>query len=103
MERRITHQVCFKRPNEDTRFHLWETMLPLNSQEIDSEIDHHYLAKHYALSGAEMRVAVLRAATVAASQNQKLTLDLLETEIQGCLNAKKPQNRIGFGRNRHAG
>ena len=103
LERRITHQICFKRPDEATRLRLWETMLPLDSCRVDSEISYVDLAKSYALSGAEMRVAVLRAATVAASKDQTLTLDLLDAEIRTTLASKPTQNRIGFGLNRHAG
>ena len=97
LERRVTHQVHLKRPDETTRLRLWAQMLPRESPGA-AEVDIKMLATNYAVSGAEIRVAILRAATMAASREILLSHDLIERELQSMSSAKTKRAPIGFSR-----
>ena len=97
LERRVTHQVHLKRPEADTRLRLWKQMLPENAPGVD-QLDLDTLAKDYDLSGAEIRVAILRAATTAAAQDGGLNQEVLEAEVKALVGGKIKKNAIGFAR-----
>jgi SpoVK/Ycf46/Vps4 family AAA+-type ATPase len=97
LRRRITHQIPFERPDEKLRKTLWQKLLPC-ADELDADVDVDLLAKQFELSGAEIKVCVLRAATMAAVENAKLSQKMIEEiagEIEGGKNGKKG---IGFGK-----
>jgi SpoVK/Ycf46/Vps4 family AAA+-type ATPase len=97
LRRRITHQIPFERPDENLRKTLWQKLLPC-ADELGVDVDVDLLAKQFELSGAEIKVCVLRAATMAAVENAKLSQKMIEeiaAEIEGGKNAKKG---IGFGK-----
>jgi SpoVK/Ycf46/Vps4 family AAA+-type ATPase len=97
LERRVTHQINLQRPQADTRLRLWSNMLPKSAPGV-AEIDFDTLAKEYDLSGAEIRVAILRAATTAAAQKINLNHELMENEIKAMLGGKVKKSTIGFTR-----
>ncbi len=97
LRRRITHQIPFERPDEKLRKTLWQKLLPC-TDELGADVDVDLLAKQFELSGAEIKVCVLRAATMAAVENAKLSQKMIEEiagEIEGGKNGKKG---IGFGK-----
>ena len=97
LERRITHQVHLKRPEKETRLRLWSKMLPQDAPGVSAlNLDH--LAETYDLSGAEIRVAILRAATTAAATNEVIDQELLETEVKSMVGGKIKKTKIGFAR-----
>ena len=97
LERRVTHMVELKRPSAETRRRLWESMLPAEAPGVD-EIDVLSLAERYELSGAEVRVAILRAATNAAARGEELSHDALESEVKSLLSGQAQKSSIGFRR-----
>ena len=97
LERRVTHFVHLQRPESETRLRLWSQMLPESAPGVlDIDLDH--LAKTYDLSGAEIRVVILRAATIAAAQEMTLSHQLMEDEVKAMLGSKSKKSPIGFTR-----
>ena len=102
LERRITHQVELRRPSAEVRRQIWEQMLTEDAS-TSGEIDFTRLAERFELSGAEIRVITLRAATVAFEEGaQGLTQGHLEREASQLLGAQKKSTSIGFGVGRGA-
>ena len=97
LERRVTHMVHLKRPSAATRQKLWQMMLPAEAPGV-AEIKIDALAETYDLSGAEIRVAILRAATSAAAQDESLSHDLIEGEVKALLAGQNKKQSIGFRR-----
>jgi SpoVK/Ycf46/Vps4 family AAA+-type ATPase len=97
LERRVTHMVHLKRPSAPTRHRLWQMMLPEEAPGV-AEVHIEQLAQDYDLSGAEIRVAILRAATVAAAQSEYLSHTLIEGEVQSLLEGQAKKQSIGFRR-----
>lgn len=102
LERRITHQVELRRPNAAVRLKIWTLMLsecPAKEGDLDLE----RLSERFELSGAEIRVVTLRAATVAFEEGLSgLTQAHLEREASQLLGAQKKSGSIGFGVGRGA-
>lgn len=102
LERRITHQVELKRPSAEVRLKIWELMLSEQTAGVEG-LDLNALAQAHELSGAEIRVVLLRAATSAFAEGEEgLTQALLEREITQLIGAKKQDKPIGFARSRRA-
>jgi SpoVK/Ycf46/Vps4 family AAA+-type ATPase len=102
LERRITHQVELKRPSAEVRLKIWELMLSEQTAGVEG-LDLNALAQAHELSGAEIRVVLLRAATSAFAEGEEgLTQALLEREITQLIGAKKQDKPIGFTRSRRA-
>lgn len=97
LERRITHQLKLNRPSAQERHRLWTSMLPDNVPGASS-VDLEALANRYEMSGAEIRVALLRAATSSASTGNPLTHELLEAEVTNLLSNQDTKGSIGFSR-----
>ncbi len=96
LERRVTHQVELERPSAEVRRRLWEKMLPQAG--LASPFDLGALAR-FELSGAEIRVVILRAATRAAAEGvEGLTQRLVEEEADALLGSQQKKVSIGFGR-----
>jgi SpoVK/Ycf46/Vps4 family AAA+-type ATPase len=97
LERRVTHQVHLKRPEATIRLRLWKQMLPETAPGV-SQLNLESLAHDYDLSGAEIRVAILRAATTAAAQDGGLSQEVLEEEVKALVEGKIKKSTIGFTR-----
>jgi SpoVK/Ycf46/Vps4 family AAA+-type ATPase len=97
LERRVTHMIQLERPQVETRLRLWQMMLPEDAPGA-SEINLKALAERHEMSGAEIRVALLRAATQAAAQDLNLSHDLIEAEVVQLLEGKVKKSTIGFKR-----
>jgi len=102
LERRITHQVELKRPTAEMRRRIWELMLSEETLGVQ-ELKLDELSARYELSGAEIRVVLLRAATAAFEEGESgLTQALLEREAAQLLGAQQKSKSIGFGVSRGA-
>jgi SpoVK/Ycf46/Vps4 family AAA+-type ATPase len=102
LERRITHQVELKRPTAEMRRRIWELMLSEETLGVQ-ELKLDELSARYELSGAEIRVVLLRAATAAFEEGESgLTQTLLEREAAQLLGAQQKSKSIGFGVSRGA-
>jgi SpoVK/Ycf46/Vps4 family AAA+-type ATPase len=97
LERRVTHMIHLQRPQAETRLRLWEMMLPHEAPGAQ-EVNIKALAERHEMSGAEIRVALLRAATQAAAQDSNLTHELIESEVVKVLEGKTKKSTIGFKR-----
>lgn len=79
--RRIRFTVHFPFPDEDTRAHLWRSMIPRKS-DVEADIDWGRLARSYELAGGGIKNAVLRAAFLAAQQGTAIGLQHLSRAAQ---------------------
>ena len=96
LERRVTHQVELERPSVAVRRRLWEKMMPQEAAAAPLDLD---ALSRFELSGAEIRVVILRAATRAAAEGEEgLTQALVEGEAESLLGGQQKKVSIGFGR-----
>ncbi len=79
--RRLTVHVRFPMPDAPERERLWHAMLPERAPTA-GELRLGELARRYALSGGQIRSAVLRAAFVAAEEDTPITAELLAHAAQ---------------------
>ena len=85
-----------ERPSAEVRRRLWEKMLPQAG--LASPFNLGALAR-FELSGAEIRVVILRASTRAAAEGvEGLTQTLVEEEADALLGSQQKKVSIGFGR-----
>ena len=71
LRRRILFCVEFPRPDRDARRRIWQRLLPAQTP-CAPDVDLEALAKSYALSGAEIKNAVLRASLAAYADGGEL-------------------------------
>jgi AAA+ superfamily predicted ATPase len=71
MERRMSVHVKFPFPDVDARAEMWRRMIPAEAP-VEPGLDYRWLAGHYELSGGFIRNIILRAAFVAARDEQLL-------------------------------
>lgn len=76
---RIDVVVDFPMPDEAARALLWRTILAAVKLPQDEKLDFRALAARHELSGAEILKAVRVAASIAASTERKLDMELLES------------------------
>jgi len=77
-QRRIAFHIRFPVPAEAERTQLWRALLPAAAP-IVSELDFDALGRRIALSGGQIRNAVLRAAFLAADERASISMDHLWT------------------------
>jgi ATPase family associated with various cellular activities (AAA) len=75
-KRRLSFRVHFPVPDEEQREQLWRVHLP-PSLPTAGDLDLEDLAKRYPLTGGSVRNCVMRAAFLAAAENEKLSQDHL--------------------------
>jgi len=99
LERRITYQVIFERPGAGARAAIWRGLLP-TTVPTDDSLDFDQLGREFALSGGQIKNAVLKAAFRAASNGELTQADLQRAaaeELGGALGSGAGRS-IGFGR-----
>jgi hypothetical protein len=79
--RRLTTQLTFPFPDEDTREKLWRAHLPPKAP-VAGELDFATLAKDYPLSGGSIRNIAVRAAFLAAGEGAPLSQSHYERAIR---------------------
>lgn len=91
--RRFAYDVQFTFPTPEMRAELWKRALPPAA--VADGVAVKALAQRYALSGAFIKVAVERAAFVAAACGELITMDLLETTIERMYRERGKLTAIG--------
>jgi SpoVK/Ycf46/Vps4 family AAA+-type ATPase len=81
VERRLGWRLVFHMPGAEERLAIWERLLGARVP-LAQDVDLRRLAERYALSGAHLRNAALRAARRAARQGGQVTMMLLERSCQ---------------------
>src|SRR5687768_7606843 len=66
-ERRIRTHVLFEMPGVDEREQIWRVQIHPEKTPLADDVDFRALADRYAVSGGDIKNAVLKAATIAAS------------------------------------
>lgn len=66
-ERRIRTHVLFEMPGVDERENIWRVQIHPEKTPLADDVDFRVLAERYAVSGGDIKNAVLKAATMAAS------------------------------------
>lgn len=68
-ERRIRTHVLFEMPGPAERARIWHVQLHPQKTPLAPDVDFETLAERYPVSGGDIRTAVLKAATMAASEH----------------------------------
>ena len=67
-ERRIRTHVLFDMPGVEERSRIWELQIHPKKTPLGSDVDFRELAKRYAMSGGDIKNAVIKAAAAAAGE-----------------------------------
>jgi SpoVK/Ycf46/Vps4 family AAA+-type ATPase len=67
-ERRIRTHVLFEMPNVEERGQIWQLQIHPKKTPLAPDVDFRQLAERYALSGGDIKNAVLKAAVAAAAE-----------------------------------
>src|SRR2546422_6709594 len=67
-ERRIRTHVLFEMPRVEQRAQIWQLQIHPKKTPLASDVDFRQLAERYAVSGADIKNAVLKAAVAAAAE-----------------------------------
>ena len=67
-ERRIRTHVRFEMPGVEEREQIWKVQIHPAKTPLSPDVDFHALAERYAVSGGDIKNAVLKAATMAAGE-----------------------------------
>jgi len=68
-ERRIRTHVLFEMPGVEERQQIWRVQVHPKKTPLARDVDFHALAERYALSGGDIKNAVIKAAAAAASES----------------------------------
>ncbi|HWF06819.1 MAG TPA: ATP-binding protein [Bryobacteraceae bacterium] len=96
--RRFHFILDFPMPRPPERLRIWEGMLPAEA-EREPELDLDKLARHYEISGGEIRNSVLSAAFIAANENRPIGIRHLK---RGLRRELLKTGRVLDGRQRQA-
>ncbi|NVB81741.1 MAG: AAA family ATPase [Kofleriaceae bacterium] len=80
-KRRLAFRIEFPMPDERERTELWRRMMP-SAAKVTPDVDYARLAASYELAGGNIRNAVLRAAYLAADENQPITMAILQRAVK---------------------
>ena len=82
--RRITYAVHMERPDAATRYTLWTTILP-NTAKVSEDIDFHFFAEKFDLSGSNIKAILFNAAYMTGAEgvpvNMKHIIRSMEYEF----------------------
>lgn len=96
--RRFSHKVEFRRPGAEERLKLWNMLLPKQAP-LALDVDLEKLADSYDLSGGQIAVILLNAATKAASKGDHICqadlVEAVEAEIKSNFDDKATR-KVGF-------
>jgi SpoVK/Ycf46/Vps4 family AAA+-type ATPase len=68
-ERRIRSHVLFEIPGVDERLRIWQLQIHPKKTPLASDVDFRRLAERYAMSGGDIKNAVIKAAAAAAAES----------------------------------
>ncbi len=60
-----------EKPDEERRFNLWKGILP-DESEVEDDIDFHFLAREFELSGSNIKAILFSAAYMAGAEGSKI-------------------------------
>jgi AAA+ superfamily predicted ATPase len=108
--RRLAFTVLFPFPDEDDRRRIWRSIWP-DEIPLDADLDLDHIARHFKLSGGNIKNVALSAAFLAASDCGVVTMDhlfhgvrrefekmgrtLMESELYGPYRNQKSQGTLG--------
>jgi SpoVK/Ycf46/Vps4 family AAA+-type ATPase len=107
-ERRIRTHVLFEMPGVDEREQIWRVQMHPTLTPLATDVDFRALAETYAVSGGDIRNAVLKAAMAAASEpggdaSKAIHHRHLETGIQDVIAGKRVMLQSLFHAEKRAG
>jgi len=100
-ERRIRTHVLFEMPGEAERAQIWRVQLHPARTPLADDVDFQSLARRYAVSGGDIRNAVLKAALLAAAEPgpdsaKRIHQRHFETSIEDVIAGKKVMRQSLF-------
>jgi SpoVK/Ycf46/Vps4 family AAA+-type ATPase len=92
-ERRIRTHVLFEMPGPEDRVRIWQLQIHPKKTPLASDVDFKQLAERYAVSGGDIKNAVLKAASAAAAEpgpdgEKRISRQHLESAIEEVISAK---------------
>ena len=92
-ERRIRTHVLFEMPGIEERAHIWQLQIHPKKTPLATDVDFHRLAERYAMSGGDIKNAVIKAAGAAAAEpgpelGKTISQRHLESAAEAVLSAK---------------
>ena len=92
-ERRIRTHVLFEMPGVEERAHIWQLQLHPKKTPLAPDVDFRQLAERYAMSGGDIKNAVIKAAAAAAAEpgsdlGKRITQGHFEAAAQDVISAK---------------
>jgi SpoVK/Ycf46/Vps4 family AAA+-type ATPase len=92
-ERRIRTHVLFEMPGPEDRARIWQLQIHPQKTPLASDVDFDGLAKRYAVSGGDIKNAVLKAASAAAAEpgldvQKKIGQQHFESAMEEVISAK---------------
>ena len=104
-ERRIRTHVRFEMPGVDERERIWHVQIHPRKTPLAADVDFAQLAQRYALSGGDIKNAVLKAASAAAAEpgpevGKRIHQGHFERAIEEVLAAKSVMKQSLFEENR---
>jgi SpoVK/Ycf46/Vps4 family AAA+-type ATPase len=100
-ERRIRTHVLFEMPGVDERARIWELQIHPTRTPLAADVDFQKLARQYAVSGGDIKNAVIKAASAAAAEpgielTKKIHQKHFELAIQDVIAAHKIMKQSVF-------
>jgi SpoVK/Ycf46/Vps4 family AAA+-type ATPase len=100
-ERRIRTHVRFEMPGAEEREKIWQVQIHPNKTPLADDVDFRLLAERFAMSGGDIKNAVLKAANAAAAEpgpdrEKKIHHEHLERAIADVLAAKSVMRQSLF-------
>jgi SpoVK/Ycf46/Vps4 family AAA+-type ATPase len=92
-ERRIRTHVLFEMPGMEEREQIWQLQIHPKKTPLAPDVDFRQLAERYAVSGGDIKNAVLKAATAAAAEPgpdvmKRIRQQHFESAMEGVVSAK---------------
>jgi SpoVK/Ycf46/Vps4 family AAA+-type ATPase len=92
-ERRIRTHVLFEMPGVEERARIWQLQIHPTKTPLDADVDFRGLAERYAVSGGDIKNAVIKAASAAAAEpgrdlGKKIAQRHFESAMKEVLSAK---------------
>ena len=92
-ERRIRTHVLFEMPGVEERARIWQLQLHPKKTPVAPDVDFRWLAERYAMSGGDIKNAVIKAAAAAAAEpgsdlGKRITQAHFDAGAQDVLSAK---------------
>jgi len=101
-ERRIRSHVLFEMPGAEERVKIWQLQLHPRKTPLAPDVDFKKLAERYAMSGGDIKNAVIKAAALAASEpgpdlGKRIAQHHFESAAEEVLSAKSVMQQSLFG------